>query len=106
MQPNKFDKDGSCLVTGQGAEDQLKKIAESLKIKIEKSNRKDDMYQHFDYLIHFPEGPKKVEVKARKKLSRKGEQQDEWIWIEFKNVSGNPGWIYGLSGFNCFRNVG
>lgn len=103
MNPNKYDKDGKCLEIGLSAEESLKKIAESKKVTIEKSSRFHDMKEHFDYFFHYADESKKVEVKAMKKLSRSGEQQDEWIWVEFKNVRGNEGWLYGKADLIAFE---
>ena len=52
--------------------------------------------QHIDlYLVH-DEDVIAVDVKARKKLSRKDDNySDDLTWIEFKNVRGNDGWLYG-----------
>ncbi len=45
-----------------------------------------------------------VDVKARKRVNRTDrEVQDEWIWIEFKNVSGKDGWLHGISDFIAFE---
>jgi len=103
MQPNQYDKDGKCLEIGNNAESELKKIAAAKNVTIEKSSRHNDMKEHFDYFFHHKAGTKKVEVKAMKKLSRSGEQQDEWIWVEFKNVRGNPGWLYGKADLVAFE---
>jgi hypothetical protein len=100
---NKHDKDGKCLEIGLNAENELKKIAASKRVTIEKSSRLDDMREHFDYFFHYKEASKKVEVKAMKKLSRAGEQQDEWIWVEFRNVQGKPGWLYGKADLVAFE---
>ena len=35
-------------------------------------------------------------LKLEKKTSRNDSKaQDDWIWIEFQNVRGNAGWLYG-----------
>ena len=45
-----------------------------------------------------------VDVKARKKTSRKDNKyNDDWVWIEFKNVQGKDGWIYGDADFIVFE---
>jgi len=37
-----------------------------------------------------------VEIKAMKRISRASpEPQSEWLWVEFRNVSGGLGWLYG-----------
>ena len=45
-----------------------------------------------------------VDVKARKRKKRSDSYvQDEWIWVEFKNVRGKDGWLYGLADFIAFE---
>ena len=39
-----------------------------------------------------------VDVKSRKKTSRQDNKfNDDWIWLEFKNVQGKDGWLLGSS---------
>jgi hypothetical protein len=53
-----------------------------------KGSRKDDMQLHIDYwLKHGNSGKWGVDVK--------GNNLPDEIWCEFKNVAGNPGWMYG-----------
>ena len=103
MQQNKHDKGGKCLAVGLEAERQLALVAEKKKVSIRKSSRHDDMCEHFDYHFDFKDKSKKVEIKAMKRLSRKGEPQDEWIWVEFKNVRGKKGWLYGSADLISFE---
>jgi hypothetical protein len=100
---NKFDFDGKSLEIGLSAEEELKKIAKTKNISIVKSSKEEDMYDHFDYYFNFKETSKKIEVKAMKKISRNDIQQSEWIWVEFRNVCGYPGWIYGKSDLVAFE---
>jgi len=45
-----------------------------------------------------------IDVKARKRINRNDDEfDDEWLWIEFKNVSGKLGWIHGLADFIAFE---
>ena len=45
-----------------------------------------------------------VDVKSRKRINRDDEEfNDDWLWIEFKNVSGKLGWIHGLADFIAFE---
>lgn len=103
MQQNKHDKGGKCLAVGLEAERQLILIAAKKHVKIRKSSRHDDMREHFDYHFDYKDQSKKVEVKAMKRLSRSGDPQDEWIWIEFKNVNGKKGWLYGSADLISFE---
>jgi hypothetical protein len=55
-----------------------------------------DIYKHIDYYITRPDGSKtSVDVK--------GGNNSTLIWIEFKNVHGNTGWMYGEAEYIAFE---
>jgi hypothetical protein len=55
-----------------------------------------DIYKHIDFYITRPDGTKtSVDVK--------GGNNPNLIWIEFKNVHGNLGWMYGEAEFIAFE---
>jgi hypothetical protein len=66
---------------------------------------KQEQINHIDFILTTPEGKEiKYDVKARKKVNRADDQAtDDLIWIEFLNVLGNRGWIYGESDFIVFE---
>lgn len=46
----------------------------------------------------------RFEVKCQKRLRREDDQTSaEWVWIEFKNIRGNPGWLYGKADIIAFE---
>ena len=56
----------------------------------------ENMQKHIDKYVTENGETWSVDIKARKKTSRSNSQaQDDWIWIEFQNVRGNAGWLYG-----------
>lgn len=59
-----------------------------------------DMHDHWDYLV----ADCKVEVKGRKRL-RRGDTSvnDDVIYVEFSNVRGDTGWLYGKADFIAFE---
>jgi len=74
--------------TGRVAEVRFMRAAKQLGFQVVKGSRKDDMHLHIDYwLAH--EGSKEWGVDV------KGNNLPDEIWCEFKNVAGNPGWMYG-----------
>ena len=96
IQKNKYDKTGECLQTGLGAEQLFDQIAESKSLEIKNAKRRENMQKHIDKYVTDDVGTWSVDIKARKKTSRGNSQaQDDWIWIEFQNVRGNAGWLYG-----------
>lgn len=93
---SKFDRDGKSSEMGEQAEVGIVKIAKAKGYHVTKSSNWEDAVAHFDYTFVTKTLKYKIEVKARKRLFRAAnEAQDEWIWVEFKNVNGNHGWIYG-----------
>jgi hypothetical protein len=80
--------------TGRVAEVRFERAAKHLGFKVSKSSRKDDMYWHIDYWMEMNDGKWGVDVK--------GNNLPDQIWCEFKNVSGNPGWMYGGAAIIAF----
>tara|TARA_R100000458_G_C8246433_1_gene224291 strand:+ start:499 stop:933 length:435 start_codon:yes stop_codon:yes gene_type:complete len=55
---------------------------------VTKSSHTEDIHEHIDYWLAIKDGGKwGVDVK--------GNNLPDQIWVEFKNVRGNPGWLYG-----------
>ena len=69
------------------AEVRFKRAAEKLGFKVRKASRKEDMHKHIDYWLLYTDRKHAVDVK--------GNNLPDEIWCEFKNVRGNPGWMYG-----------
>jgi len=64
-----------------------------------KASKEEDIYDHIDYWV------KRRNYKNEKIESGvdiKGCNHPECIWIEFKNVNGNKGWMYGKADFIAF----
>lgn len=59
-----------------------------------KSDKNTDMYDHIDFFIERPSGRTSVDVK--------GKNTKDCIWVEFKNVLGNNGWLYGKAQYIAF----
>ena len=104
-QKNKYDKTGECIQTGLGAEQLFDQIAELKSLEIKNAKRRDNMQKHIDKYVTDETGTWSVDIKARKKTSRSNSQaQDDWTWIEFQNVRGNAGWLYGEADNIAFEN--
>lgn len=69
------------------AEVRFKRAAEKLGFEVKKASRKEDMHKHIDYWLLYTDRKHAVDVK--------GNNLPDEIWCEFKNVRGNPGWMYG-----------
>lgn len=64
------------------------------------ATKDEDMFQHFDLTI--PQG--KVDVKGLKRINRNDSTFTyEYHWVEFQNVRGNKGWVYGDADYIAFE---
>ena len=83
---------------GRRAEVCFKGLAERRGYTVIQTSAASNMREHIDFILARDDEPDKtaVDVKARKKVSRySDEYDDENVWIEFNNVRGNLGWLYG-----------
>ena len=110
MYRNKFDKDGKCSKEGHSAEDLFEELAKTKGYLTRRATREENMHKHIDMFLEGRDSKSKkstevsVDIKARKRTSRRDKKfNDEWIWIELKNVQGRKGWIYGDANFIVFE---
>lgn len=93
---NKKYKNEPWQIQGENAEKMFETTCKKNGWKTKKTLYKNDFFNHFDFYIEGYNQKYKVEVKAKKKISRKDESyQDKWIWLELKGKNFSPGWIYG-----------
>ena len=92
---------------GKSAEDEFSRLAK-LRGFLVKQATGMEQFDHVDFHLTSEEEDglmtAMVDVKARKRKKRSDSYvQDEWIWVEFKNVRGKDGWLYGLADFIAFE---
>tara|TARA_Y100000593_G_C4319314_1_gene342837 strand:+ start:2814 stop:3374 length:561 start_codon:yes stop_codon:yes gene_type:complete len=98
---NKYDKNGTCSKTGSKAESNFSELARGKGWQIEETTKRQNMFAHIDFILKREPAKNSlqimsVDVKSRKKTSRKDAHfNDDWIWLEFKNVQGKDGWLSG-----------
>ena len=84
---------------GQNVEKSFGAILKERAIEAREADLKEQ-FSHVDYIT--PIG--KIDVKARKRVSRSDSSvQDELVWLEFKNVQGKVGWLYGEADWIAFE---
>lgn len=72
--------------------------------EIEYSDTYTDMYKHWDLKLITPKGYITFDVKGIRKINRNDIDYNENIqWIEFVNVNGDKGWIYGEAKYIAFQ---
>ncbi len=102
MYQNKYDTEGTNAKDGQAGESQFEDLALKKGYKVTTATR-EQQFQHIDFILEKDNKTWFIDVKAKKKLSRKSEKYNyDWLWMEIHNVKGEPGWIYGF-GFVAFE---
>jgi len=74
--------------TGRVAEVRFVRAARKKGLLVTKSSHTEDIHEHIDYWLAIKDG-------GRWGVDVKGNNLPDEIWCEFKNVAGNPGWMYG-----------
>lgn len=98
-----FDKTGQSSEMGGKAEDAFEFLAKKRNLKIEKASLRQQL-SNIDFIITNNNKKTFIDVKACKKTSRNSQNSnEEFVWIEFKNINGNNGWLYGSSDFIAFE---
>ena len=83
---------------GEKAEKLFRDIAIQEGYSVKKSTRYSNIAEHIDFHLTSKIGFNNfsVDVKARKKPSRNATwYEDQEVWVEFHNVAGKEGWLYG-----------
>lgn len=75
--------------TGRMAEVRFVRAAREKGLMVTKSSHTEDIHEHIDYWLAMSSQGKRWGVDV------KGNNLPDEIWVEFKNVRGNPGWMYG-----------
>lgn len=89
---------------GKRAEDEFEKILISRNIPYKHANAYQDMREHWDYQVTKNNHDYTFNVKGQRGLNREGANIDySVIWVEFKNVGGNEGWLYGKADYFSFE---
>ena len=91
------------ITEGLQAEQRFKKLAEVRGYKVREAT-KAEQFDHIDFHLTCKIFIHTVYVNARKRLNRRNiDFEDDWVWIELKNVRGKDGWLYGASDFIAFE---
>ena len=101
---NKYDKKDS-LELGQGAESRFASLAQKQGWTVVEASQTGNIEDHYDYEISKDGRQYRVDVKSKKRVSRKTENvQDDLIWIEFRTVRDTKGWLFGSADLIAFEN--
>lgn len=89
---------------GLDAESKFEQIAEAKGYQVSVTTTKENIYQHIDFKLqpkYFKNISYTVDVKSMKRMYNIL-QTDKTV-VEFKNVLGNAGWIYGKADLIAFQ---
>lgn len=101
MYINQFDKSSECALTGKSAEDLFEHFLKSTNKKYRPANLAEQ-YNHIDFVVDLGRDIT-IDVKGPKKLNRSdNSKNDDYIWVEFVNVRGDKGWLYGKNDLTAF----
>ena len=75
--------------TGRVAEVRFARAARNEGLLVGYAREEDDRHKHIDYWLAMNRDGKRWGVDV------KGNNLPDEIWVEFKNVNGDPGWLYG-----------
>jgi hypothetical protein len=101
---NKYDKKDS-LELGQSAESQFASMAQKNGWTVIEASKEGNIEDHYDYEISKDGQHLKVDVKSKKRVSRKTKDvQDDFVWVEFRTVRDTKGWLFGSADLIAFEN--
>lgn len=69
---------------------------------VTRANKRQDIDEHWDWLISKDGKEFKVDIKSLKRVDSNKEPDDSMICLEYTNVNGDPGWLRGKADFICF----
>jgi len=99
---NKHDSSGKCGEIGEKVEKLFVSVLKRKDPKARVGTSQEDLFGKIDVVS--PKYGGTYDVKAKKKVSRSNaEAQDEFIWIEYQNVQGTRGWLFGDADFIAFE---
>ena len=100
-----FNKYKKSIDNGMAAEKRFDILAQKRGCAVIEASKRDNMIRKIDRYVVDEKGIlKSVDVKTMKRTSRSDvDAQDIWIWIEFNNINGNDGWLYGEADYIAFE---
>lgn len=91
---------------GRRAEESFAAIARREGWTVVRAPKEADIHEHWDFEIEKKGYKRKVEVKSMKREHRSADAPNpDWVWIEFRNVRGEAGWLFGKANWIAFETV-
>jgi hypothetical protein len=101
---NKYDRCGKAFRAGEKAEDLFEAALSKAGMPFRRASFKEEI-NHIDFFVSkMADQEVAIDVKARKRVKRGDSQvNDDLIWVEFRNVAGKRGWLYGQADAIAFE---
>lgn len=94
-----------CLNFGLAAEADFEHAARVMGYCVESSSKNENMYEHWDYMIQKDGGVGYlIDVKCYRP-NQCNFRPNDTIWVEFANVHGKTGWLYGKADFIAYEDI-
>jgi hypothetical protein len=92
---NQYDT-RDCSERGLRAEERFALLAQERGFVLTPATQRQNIHEHWDWLLVRGEERFRVDVKAMKRIARHhADTQDAWLWIELHSVrANNRGWLY------------
>ena len=103
MYRNQHDKDGTCAVMGNAAQERFDEVITSMNGTSTPSTTQEDIHSHIDRYVKLDDNEFSVDVKSAKATRRDGSIVIDEVWVELINVQGNNGWLFGKEDFLAFE---
>lgn len=82
----------------------FQKIALLKGFDIKEATRNENIYKHIDFHLKKENRIVTIDVKGMKRISRSNiNKNNDMVWIELQNVSGNTGWLFGQQDLIAFE---
>ncbi len=89
---------------GRKAEALFARVAQARGWHVQEANHDQDVDEHWDFLITRGTEAYRVDVKAMKRVNRNDpDVQDRLHWVEYRNVHGRTGWLFGKADLFAFE---
>lgn len=101
---NKHDPSGKSFAAGDKAETSFEKALDRAGLSFRRANFQEEI-SHVDFFVAgLSDKDVAIDVKARKRVKRSDASvNDELVWVEFQNVAGRRGWLYGKANLIAFE---
>lgn len=104
MANNSFFESTKHFKMGKRFEERMKVLFKEKGFKVWDSTREEDIKKHIDFYVEGSDGGVySMDAKAMKSVDHGRTYQDVYAYVEFKNVRGGPGWIYGDVDYFAFE---